>query len=145
MRIGGRKASNGMIAANGILVENTKRKSDLRDPNKIFVGNLARNTTEAELKEFSKIFGDVVHIRIMKNHVTNVSKCFGFIKFADPLSATSALTNMKGLLLNGRPINCDNVVEKEKIKVRKGKKAREEALAAKEADSKFSIPEAVQY
>ena len=44
---------------------------------------------------------------------------FGFVRFCNPISASSALSALPGTIINGRPVVCDNVEEKEKAKKRK--------------------------
>ena len=41
------------------------------------------------------------------------SQGFAFVRFCDPISATSALSALPGTLLHGRPLRCSEVTESE--------------------------------
>jgi RNA recognition motif-containing protein len=145
MRIGkgNGKGSGGMLTGNSILVKNAARKESLKDPNKIFVGNMHWNTTKADLMALGSKFGSVAHVKVVMNHYTKLSKGFGFIRFCDPISATSALSSLPGTELHGRALRCDNVEEKEKPKKKKGKSAQ--LLAAGSEEPLFDIVGAMEY
>jgi RNA recognition motif-containing protein len=100
---------------NSIFVSDAARKKSLHDPNKVFLGNLNWNVTALELKTLCRRFGDVAHVKVVKNHYTGNSKGIAFVRFCDPISATAALTTLNGLELYGRLIVCDNVEEKPKL------------------------------
>lgn len=81
----------------------------------MFLGNLNWNVTASELKTMCRRFGDVAHVKVVKNHYTGNSKGIAFVRFCDPISATAALTTLHGQELYGRLIVCDNVEEKPKL------------------------------
>lgn len=76
MRVGkgNSKRGGGMLTGNSIMRENRRRRAELRDPSKIFVGNLAWNTTREDLFDFCSSYGDVAHVKIVRNHITRKSK-----------------------------------------------------------------------
>ena len=76
MRVGkgNGKRSGGMNTGNSIMRENQRRRAELKDPSKIFIGNLAWNTTKDELTSVCKSHGDVAHVKIVRDHFTQKSK-----------------------------------------------------------------------
>ncbi|EDO40536.1 predicted protein [Nematostella vectensis] len=51
-------------------------------PTRVFVGGLARGTTELELETFFSNFGPVADVRIVCDRRTGLNKGFGFITFS---------------------------------------------------------------
>jgi len=76
MRIGkgNSKGMGGMTKGNSIMVNNLVRQKAFKDPNKIFVGNLNFTTTTDDLKNLCKQYGEVAHVKLVKNHYTGNSK-----------------------------------------------------------------------
>ena len=135
--------SNG-LKGNSVFASDAARKSSLVDPNKVFLGNLNWNVTAPELKELCKRFGDVAHVKVVKNHYTGRSNGIAFVRFCDPISATAALTTLNGYELHGRLLVCDNVEEKPKLTKKQRKLA--EKIAGWEAaarDAEFSVGSAL--
>ena len=139
MRVGkgNGKGEGGMLRNNKILRQNEDRKNSFKDPSKVFIGNLHWNTTKSDLTELCGRFGDVAHVKVIMNHYTGNSKGIAFVKYCDPVSATSALSTLDGYEFpagSGRKLVCDNVEEKEKVKLKKGKAAQAQRAAAKLAE-----------
>lgn len=76
MRVGkgNSKGMGGMLKGNSILQHDSFRKSTQTDPNKIFLGNLDFGTTVDEIEAFVGQYGEVAHIKLVKNHYTGRSK-----------------------------------------------------------------------
>jgi len=70
----------------------------------IFVGNLAFNTTEEQLRVIFSTVGPVAGVRIVTDKETNKSKGFAFVEFLDASTALSAIRNIDGEELNNRKI-----------------------------------------
>jgi len=70
---------------------------------KVFVGNLAYETTEEELKTFFEEAGSVVESTIVRRG--NRSKGFGFVEFSTEEEAQKAVELLDKKDLNDRPIN----------------------------------------
>lgn len=70
----------------------------------IFVGNLAPQTTETELTELFKAFGDVRSAEVKRDLFTGVSKGFGFIEMPGKQHSLAAIAGLNGKELNGRPL-----------------------------------------
>ncbi|KAI4459528.1 rna-binding protein musashi rbp6 [Holotrichia oblita] len=60
-------------------------------PGKLFVGGLSWQTSSEKLREYFGMFGNVTDVLIMKDPVTQRSRGFGFITFAEPSSVEKVL------------------------------------------------------
>ncbi len=69
--------------------------------NKLFVGNLSYQTSEAELRELFSAYGQIVSINLLSG------KGFGFVEMDSPASAQSAKEALNGKELGGRTIAVD--------------------------------------
>ena len=65
----------------------------------IFVGNLAFATTEEELSQVFKSYGEVASVRIMTDRDTSRSRGFGFVEMPDSTEAQSAIDGLNGTSL----------------------------------------------
>jgi len=70
----------------------------------IYVGNLAYQVTEADLREAFETFGEVESINLIKDKYSGVSKGFGFIEMPDKGQAQNAISSMNSKELKGRNI-----------------------------------------
>jgi len=70
----------------------------------IFVGNLAPQTTEAELGEAFKTFGDVRTVQIVRDMFTGISKGFGFIEMPGKAHSLAAIAGLNGKEFHGKPL-----------------------------------------
>ena len=71
----------------------------------IYVGNLSREVTEAELQQQFEAFGQVTSVNIVKGKRSDVSKGFGFIEMASPEKGQSAIDGLKDQKLDGRTMD----------------------------------------
>ena len=62
----------------------------------IYLGNLPYNATEEELRELCETFGEVFFAKIIKDHETDQSRGFGFVKFEHEDSAFKAIMELDG-------------------------------------------------
>ena len=60
------------------------------DAGKIFVGGLHVEATEADVRQQFSVFGDVIEVLMMYDRLTQRSRGFAFVTFADPASALLA-------------------------------------------------------
>jgi RNA recognition motif-containing protein len=58
----------------------------------LYVGNLAKSTTEDELKTLFEQVGEVTTIRIMKDHTNGESRGFGFLTMGAESEADKAVS-----------------------------------------------------
>jgi RNA recognition motif-containing protein len=71
----------------------------------IFVGNLSRETAEADLRQSFEAFGQVTRASIITDKFTSESKGFGFVEMSTKAEADAALAGMNGKELHGRTLN----------------------------------------
>lgn len=71
---------------------------------KLLVRNLARTTTEAELKELFVAFGTVQSCTLVMDKDSGQSKGFGFIEMPKPGEAKAAVKNLNNKDVAGNKI-----------------------------------------
>jgi RNA recognition motif-containing protein len=70
----------------------------------IYIGNIAKDVTEEELKEQFLAFGDVSSCVIIKDKFTGESRGFGFVEMPSKEQAQKAISLLNGKDLKGRPL-----------------------------------------
>ena len=70
----------------------------------IYVGNIAYELSEDELREAFSSYGEVESARIITDRFTGRSKGFGFVEMADDEQAQKAIDEMNGRELSGRAL-----------------------------------------
>ena len=78
--------------------------------NRLYVGNLSWDSTEASLREAFSSFGEVVDIKLITDRETGRSRGFGFVTMDSDESAEQAIEGMNGSVVDGRPLRV-NVAE----------------------------------
>ncbi|MCR4293210.1 MAG: RNA-binding protein [Candidatus Kuenenia sp.] len=76
----------------------------------IYAGNLARQTTEEELKQVFEEFGQVTSVTIIKDKFSGESRGFGFVEMPSRAEAQAALNSLNGKDLNGRVLNVNEAL-----------------------------------
>jgi len=71
----------------------------------IYVGNLAREVTEDDLREAFEAFGQVSTATVIKDKFSGESRGFGFVEMPSKNEAQTAITEMNEKDLKGRTIN----------------------------------------
>jgi RNA recognition motif-containing protein len=71
---------------------------------RLYVGNLSKSTTEAELKTLFEQAGAVTAVEVIKERGTNQSKGFGFITMTDQAEAEKAISQFNGYSLADREL-----------------------------------------
>jgi len=71
----------------------------------IYVGNLARQATEDDLRGAFEAFGQVESVNIIKDRFSGESRGFGFVEMPSKQEAQKALDEMNGKDLMGRALN----------------------------------------
>ncbi|KAK9076406.1 hypothetical protein SSX86_004740 [Deinandra increscens subsp. villosa] len=71
---------------------------------KLFVGGLSYDTNEPVLKEAFGQHGEIIEVKVICDHKSGKSKGYGFVNFVSEDSASKALTEMHGQVLDGRNI-----------------------------------------
>ena len=71
---------------------------------KIYVGNLAFDTTQEELESEFKAFGNVESVAIITDRITGRAKGFAFIEMPAKQEAVAAIASLNGKTLKERAI-----------------------------------------
>jgi RNA recognition motif-containing protein len=69
---------------------------------RLFVGNLAYDVTEAELKEFVAAAGTPLSVRLLTDRETGKPRGFGFVEFSDAAQAAEAVRRFNQQVFKGR-------------------------------------------
>lgn len=70
----------------------------------IFVGDLSIFVTEGDLVLAFQTFGNILDAKIMRCEETHKNLSYGFVKFDEPAAAVTAMEELNGKLLCGRPM-----------------------------------------
>jgi RNA recognition motif-containing protein len=71
---------------------------------KIYVGNLAYQTTEEGLESAFSAFGTVSNVAIIRDRETGQSRGFGFVEMDDDSQAEAAIAGLNGTQVDGRTL-----------------------------------------
>jgi len=71
----------------------------------IYVGNLAREVTDEDLKQAFGAFGQVATATLIKDKFSGEPRGFGFVEMPNNTEAQAAITGMNGKDLKGRNIS----------------------------------------
>ena len=89
---------------------------------KLFIGNIAPEVREDELKQLFIPFGDVQEIKIIFDKYTKESRRFGFAIMADVEGALSAIKKLDGKKYKGHKLQVNQA--RTRVKARKGSNRR---------------------
>ena len=70
----------------------------------IYVGNLSRDVTEEDLRQEFEAFGQITSVTVIKDKFSGQSRGFGFVEMPAKAEAESAIADLNGKELKGRPI-----------------------------------------
>lgn len=71
---------------------------------KLYVGNLAYQTTEEDLKNLFAQAGSVVSVNVIKDRDTGRSRGFGFVEMSSQAEAEKAVSMFNETMLNNRTL-----------------------------------------
>jgi RNA recognition motif-containing protein len=71
---------------------------------KIYVGNLAPETTEDDLRQAFAAFGQVTSVNIVNEKFTGVSKGFGFVEMPGKAHSLAAIRGLNHQEFKGKPL-----------------------------------------
>jgi RNA recognition motif-containing protein len=71
----------------------------------IYVGNLAREVTEDDLRTEFTAFGQVASVTVLKDKFTGESRGFGFVEMPAAAEAQAAIDGLNGKELKGRTLS----------------------------------------
>jgi cold-inducible RNA-binding protein len=80
---------------------------------KLYVGNLAFQTTGDELKELFSQVGNVESVTVIEDRETGRSRGFGFIEMATKEEGQKAIEQFNGKELNGRALTVNEAKQRE--------------------------------
>ncbi|KAG0584346.1 hypothetical protein KC19_3G204700 [Ceratodon purpureus] len=72
------------------------------DDANLYVGYLPSTVDDEGLARLFSPFGVVEHAKVIRDRLTGATKGYGFVKYADPQSATAAVAQRNGYRLEGR-------------------------------------------
>ena len=148
MKVGGSSKRSRNSKASQIIELNNERlqtagrpgTKNFIDPNKLFIGNLPYDATEADITSLfaqhwhiplDSVGERIESIKIIKDWKTNQSKGYGFIQFYEPMIATSTMESVnkgkgEGWKINGRRIRLDQGKRKENEEEKRLKRKKKE-------------------
>ncbi|HXA19294.1 MAG TPA: RNA-binding protein [Thermoanaerobaculia bacterium] len=71
---------------------------------KLYVGNLSKQVTDAQLNDLAIPFGKLISANVAVERKSGESKGFGFIDFSDDDEARAAITGLDGRDVNGQAL-----------------------------------------
>src|SRR5262245_31132937 len=71
----------------------------------IYVGNIAYDVTETDLRAAFEAFGAVTSVNLIKDQYTGQAKGFGFVEMPSASEAQAAITGLHGKDFMGRALN----------------------------------------
>ena len=71
---------------------------------KIYVGNLSREITDAQLTDLAVPFGKPTSSNVAREHTSGESKGFGFVEFGNAEEAKAAIAGLNGKEVSGRTL-----------------------------------------
>jgi RNA recognition motif-containing protein len=72
---------------------------------RLYVGNLAKDVTEQDLREAFQVFGKLDEVSIVKDRSNGVSKGFAFVEMPDQAEAQKAIDGLAGKEVKGRSLD----------------------------------------
>ena len=72
---------------------------------KLYVGNLSKEVTEADLKGAFQAYGEVAQVTIVKDRSKTVSKGFGFVEMPSQDEAKKAIAGLHMQEMKGRSLD----------------------------------------
>ena len=89
----------------------------------IYVGNLAQEVTEEDLKTAFEAFGEVYSVKIIKDMFSGMSKGFAFVEMPAKVHSQNAMTELDGKDMKGKPLRV-NEAKPQKDNRRRGGRGR---------------------
>ncbi|HUP45444.1 MAG TPA: RNA-binding protein [Thermoanaerobaculia bacterium] len=71
---------------------------------KLYVGNLSKDITDAQLNEMATPFGKPVSTNVATEGAGGASRGFGFIEYGSEAEAKAAITGLNGREVNGQAL-----------------------------------------
>lgn len=71
---------------------------------KLYVGNLAHQITEDQLKELFAEAGEVISVKIITDRITGQPRGFGFVEMSTKREGQKAISMINGRIVEGRAL-----------------------------------------
>ena len=71
---------------------------------KLYVGNLSKQVTDAQLNELATPYGTLVSAAVATERTSGDSKGFGFVEFSNADEARAAIAGLDGRDVNGQAL-----------------------------------------
>lgn len=94
----------GLLWAGGLFVPVLPEKAVLKMDVRLYVGNLAKSTTDDELKTLFAQAGTVASVEVIKDRDSGQSKGFAFVTMPDQAEADKAITMFNAFSLSDREL-----------------------------------------
>ena len=78
----------------------------------VFIGNIAFDAQEEELRQLFQQVGPISNLRIVVDRETGKRKGFGFVEYSDPETALAAVRNLDNSEVKGRTLRV-NIAEQD--------------------------------
>ena len=79
---------------------------------KLYVGNLAFNTQEDNLRSLFSNYGTVESVKIINDRETGNSKGFGFVEMGSEAEAQAAIAGTNGADVDGRALRVNEALDR---------------------------------
>ena len=79
---------------------------------KVYVGNLSKQITDAQLSDMAVPYGKVVSANVATDGANGESRGFGFIEFGSADEAKAAITGLNGRDVNGQALKVNEAKPK---------------------------------
>jgi RNA recognition motif-containing protein len=79
----------------------------------IYVANLSFDLQDEDLKEFFTPYGEVSSAKIIMDKMTSRSRGFGFVEMTDDAAGKTAIVELDGKSVQGRPLKVNEAKPKE--------------------------------
>ena len=80
--------------------------------NRLYVGNLAFQTTADTLRSTFSEFGEVSDVHVVTDRETGRSRGFAFVTMGGMDAARAAMTQLNGAVIDGRPLRVNEAEER---------------------------------
>ena len=91
------------------------KKGNTENPVKnLFVGNMSFQTSESQLQELFKPFGQVTRIHVAMDRETGQARGFAFVEMPSDEEAAKAIAGLDGKEVNGRNLKVNEARPKER-------------------------------
>jgi len=71
---------------------------------KLYVGNLSKQVTDAQLKDLATPYGAIVSANVATERTSGESKGFGFVEFNNAAEGNAAIAGLDGRDVNGQAL-----------------------------------------